>query len=289
MVQATLHNLVLVRLLCAQGLVLGGPEPDGPGQGEIPSSESFSQRDPIKSPRERGVPELMQAQSPRSLASGSPRGNRIGGGPPGLLEQSVATLGQPREDRVPSSRMAAETIPMIEELMELLDFHGHSRVKFTLEPEEIKFQKLVVMLKHILKTQTALQRQGKQERATGKHGQPERAARAAAEGGINESFHRSSAKRSTDQSRDSALAVGSSWNDELTKLRIVMRVMKYEQLEGGRQSSLRLEETPRDPAASDRIGAAGETDRSQPKREAGRKPSPSAEGRDTLWSTAPAA
>ena len=95
-----------------------------------------------------------------------------------------------------------------EELMEILDFHGHSRVKFTLEPEEIKFQKLVVMLKHVLKTQTSLKRL--RERGNRWAGESGAAAGAAAERRANESMHKSSAKRSTDRSRDSALAVGPS-------------------------------------------------------------------------------
>jgi hypothetical protein len=41
---------------------------------------------------------------------------------------------------------------MVKELLELLEFHGVARMKFSLEPEDIKFQKLVAMLKQILKT-----------------------------------------------------------------------------------------------------------------------------------------
>ena len=35
----------------------------------------------------------------------------------------------------------------------MLEFHGYARLKFTIETDEIKFQKLVALLKAILKAQ----------------------------------------------------------------------------------------------------------------------------------------
>lgn len=80
----------------------------------------------------------------------------------------------------------------IEELLELLDYHGHSRVKFTLEPEEIKFQKLVVMLKQVYKNHMTVKRNEDQE---GNYG-------------FGRDFGRSSAKRSSEQSQDSQFERG---------------------------------------------------------------------------------
>ena len=45
--------------------------------------------------------------------------------------------------------------------MELLNFHGLSRMAFTLNQDEIRFQKMVAFLKHILKTHQANERQMK--------------------------------------------------------------------------------------------------------------------------------
>ena len=45
--------------------------------------------------------------------------------------------------------------------MELLQFHGLSRLAFTLNEDDIKFQKMVALLKQILKTHQNNERQMK--------------------------------------------------------------------------------------------------------------------------------
>ena len=60
-----------------------------------------------------------------------------------------------------SATASSETILIAAEVMELLQFHGLSRLAFTLNEDDIKFQKMVALLKQILKTHQNNERQMK--------------------------------------------------------------------------------------------------------------------------------
>ena len=64
---------------------------------------------------------------------------------------------------------SSEIIDMIEELMELLEFHGLQRMFYSLDLEKIKFQKMVQYLRQLLKRQKAVVLQHELDMASGEH------------------------------------------------------------------------------------------------------------------------
>ena len=118
-------------------------------------SDNPTHRSSIKSGRGgTQIPKLIQTQSPRNIASQTPRGASVNNGVAQTLGYSGTSFSKSKTANqvMPTPRATDDIITTIQELMELLEFHGVSRMKFSLEPEDIKFQKLVVMLKQILKT-----------------------------------------------------------------------------------------------------------------------------------------
>lgn len=60
--------------------------------------------------------------------------------------------------------VAKEIVNSAQELLDLMEFHGLARITFTLNQEEINFQKLIAFTKQILKTNKAILRKDKLEK-----------------------------------------------------------------------------------------------------------------------------